>query len=232
MEKNNTKNNYTKMFMILAIIYVTCLLLSNLVAGKMWAVTESITLPAAVILFPVTYILGDVITEVYGFRKARTIIWLGFICSFFAVFVYLLTIALPHPGFWENQDAYAVVLGTTPRVAIASFAGYLFGEFSNSVILSKLKIKTKGKNLWLRTILSTVVGEGFDSVIFITISFWGTMENSVVLQMIMYQYLFKVAYEVIFTPGTYAVVNWFKKKESIDTFDNGVSYDVLSWGNE
>ena len=145
---NETKN-VSRLFMCIGIVFVTCLLLSNLVAGKMWAVTDSITLPAAVILFPLTYIIGDVFTEVYGFRKARTIIWLGFICSFFAVVIYLITIALPHPGFWEGQEAYAAVLGTTPRVALASFSGYLFGEFSNSIILSRLKVVTKGKNLWM-----------------------------------------------------------------------------------
>lgn len=224
MKENKT---VSKMFMVIAVIYVTCLLLSNLIAGKMWAVTESITLPAAVILFPVTYIFGDIFTEVYGFKKARTIIWLGFGCSFFAVAVYLITIALPHPGFWGNQDAYAVVMGTTPRVALASFAGYLFGEFSNSMILSKLKVATKGKKLWVRTILSTLVGEGFDSVIFILISFWGTMDNATILQMILFQYLFKVCYEVIFTPLTYIIVNWLKRKEEVDTFDYDVKYNII-----
>lgn len=221
------KNSVSKVFMIIGIVYVTCLLLSNLIAGKMWGVTDDITLPAAVILFPITYILGDVFTEVYGFKKARMLIWIGFACSFFAVCIYLITIALPHPGYWENQDAYEVVMGTTPRVAVASFVGYLFGEFSNSIILSKLKVATKGKKLWLRTILSTIVGEGFDSVIFIMISFWGTMDNSVVLHMIMYQYIFKVCYEVIFTPLTYAVVKWIKKKEEVDTFDYDIKYNVI-----
>ena len=215
------------MFMIIAVIYVTCLLLSNLIAGKMWAVTDSITLPAAVILFPVTYIFGDIFTEVYGFKKARIIIWLGFGCSFFAVAVYLAVIALPHPGFWEGQEAYRTVLGTTPRVALASFAGYLFGEFSNSVVLSKLKVATGGKKLWVRTILSTLVGEGLDSIIFVTISFWGTMDNRTVLQMILFQYLFKVGYEIIFTPVTYAIVNWIKNKEGIDTFDYNIKYNVI-----
>ena len=213
--------------MLIGIVFVTCLLLSNLIAGKMWAVTPDITLPAAVILFPLTYIIGDVFTEVYGFRKARLIIWAGFACSFFAVLIYLITIALPHPGYWESQEAYATVMGTTPRVAVASFAGYLFGEFSNSMILSRLKVKTGGKKLWLRTITSTLIGEGFDSVIFIVISFWGTMENSVVLKMILFQYLFKVLYEVIFTPVTYAVVKFVKKKEGIDTFDEGIKYNII-----
>lgn len=223
----NEKKTVSQLFMTIAVVYVTCLLLSNLIAGKMWAVTSSITLPAAVILFPITYIFGDVFTEVYGFRKARIIIWLGFACSFFAVVIYLLTIALPHPDFWGNQEAYAAVLGTTPRVAAASFIGYLFGEFSNSMILSRLKVATQGRKLWVRTILSTLVGEGFDSVIFITVSFWGTMDNATVLQMILFQYLFKVSYEVIFTPVTYAVVRWLKRKEGIDTYDYDVKYHIV-----
>ena len=213
--------------MCIGIIFVSCLLLSNLIAGKMWAVTDDITLPAAVILFPLTYIIGDVFTEVYGFRKARSIIWLGFVCSFFAVLIYIITIALPHPGYWENQGAYEAVLGTTPRVAAASFAGYLFGEFSNSIILSKLKVMSKGKKLWVRTILSTVIGEGLDSFIFIMISFWGTMENSVVLNMILFQYLFKVAYEILFTPVTYLVVKLIKRKEGIDVYDEGIKYNLV-----
>lgn len=221
------KKMVSQTFMIIAVLYVTSLLLSNIIAGKMWAVTSNITLPAAVILFPITYIFGDVFTEVYGFKNARTIIWLGFGCSFFAVAVYLITIALPHPGFWTSQDAYAIVMGTTPRVAAASFIGYLFGEFSNSMILSKLKVITKGKKLWVRTILSTLVGEGFDSIIFVIVSFWGTMENATVLQMILFQYLFKVCYEIVFTPATYAIVNWLKKNEGIDVFDYNVKYNVL-----
>ena len=229
--KNETKN-VSKLFMIIAVIYVTCLLLSNLIAGKMWAVTESITLPAAVILFPITYIFGDIFTEVYGFKKARTIIWLGFGCSFFAVAVYLITIALPHPGFWDGQEAYATVLGTTPRVAIASFIGYLFGEFSNSVVLSRLKVATGGKKLWIRTILSTLVGEGLDSLIFVTISFFGTMDNATLARMILFQYLFKVCYEAIFTPATYAIVNWLKKKEETDVFDYNVKYDFTPGGRQ
>lgn len=223
----NNEKQVSKLFMIIGIVYVACLLLSNLVAGKLWAVTDSITLPAAVMLFPITYIFGDIFTEVYGFKKARMIIWMGFALSFFAVLVYLITIELPHPGYFENQRAYEIVLGTTPRVALASFIGYLFGEFSNSIVLSKLKVKTRGKSLWLRTIGSTLVGEGFDSIIFILISFYGTMENSVVFKMILFQYAFKVCYEIIFTPLTYIIVNVLKKKEGIDTFDEGIRYNIL-----
>lgn len=130
-------------------------------------------------------------------------------------------------GILQNQEAFATVLGTTPRVALASFAGYLFGEFSNSMILSKLKVRTGGRKLWVRTILSTLVGEGFDSVIFVTISFLGTMDTKVVLQMILFQYLFKVCYEIICTPLTYAIVRFLKRKEGIDTYDYDVRYNVI-----
>lgn len=218
------RSTVSKLFACLMGVYITCLLLSNLIAGKMMAL-GSVTLPAAVILFPVTYILADVFTEVYGFRNMRTVIWMGFACSAFAVLIYMITIALPHPDFWGNQEAFAAVLGTTPRVFLASLAGYLFGEFSNAVILSRLKVRTGGKKLWVRTIGSTIVGEAFDTVIFISLSFWGTMETSVLLQMMLYQYLFKVCYEVVFTPVTYAVVNRLKMVEGIDIYDNNISYN-------
>ncbi len=224
--KVREKKVYSGIFVVISMIYITCLLISNLIAGKLWAI-GSITLPAAVILFPITYILGDVFTEVYGFASTRTVIWSGFACSFFAVLVYSLTVILPHPSFWEGQEAFATVLGTTWRIALASFAGYLFGEFSNSMILSKLKVKTKGKNLWLRTILSTIVGELFDSVIFITIAFVGTVETSALLQMILVQYIFKVLYEALFTPVTYAAVRFIKKKENVDTYDEGIKYNII-----
>jgi uncharacterized integral membrane protein (TIGR00697 family) len=214
-------------FVVICVLYVTFLLLSNLIAGKMWAPFGSVTLPAAVMLFPVTYIFGDIFTEVYGYRRARLVIWLGFAMCFIAVVVYMVTIALPYPAFWQNQEAFAAVLGTTPRVLGASLVGYLFGEFSNSMILSKLKVATGGKHLWVRTILSTVVGEAFDSAIFITGSFAGTMDTAILLQMILNQYLFKVCFEAVFTPVTYAVVRKLKQVEGVDHFDEGVSYRVI-----
>ena len=225
--ENQQETPISYRFVFITALDVTCLLLSNLVAGKMWGISESITLPAAVILFPVTYILGDVFTEVYGFKRARIVIWIGFFCSFFAVLVYLLTIALPAPAFFENQEAYAIVLGTTPRVAIASFLGYLFGEFSNSVVLSRMKVATEGKHLWMRTIGSTIIGEAFDSIIFITVSFAGTMETKTLLFMILFQYLFKVLYEVACTPLTYFVINKLKQKENMDVYDRGIRYRVI-----
>lgn len=227
--KNRVENNceyVSNIFVVISVIFVVCLLLSNLIAGKIIQIAN-VALPAAVILFPVTYIFGDIFTEVYGFRKSKTIIWMGFACNAFAVTVYVVTLRLPYPDFWNGQEAFSVVLGTTPRVLVASLFGYLAGEFTNSIILSKLKVKMDGRKLWVRTISSTVVGEAFDTAIFIIVSFWGTMGNAVLIQMMLFQYLWKVCYEIVLTPFTYAVIKWLKTREGIDTYDYNIKYHVL-----
>lgn len=226
-EKDLARLTLSAPFLVICVLYVTLLVLSNLIAGKMWAPFGGVTVPAAVMLFPVTYIFGDIFTEVYGYARARLVIWLGFAMCALAVVVYMVTIALPYPAFWTNQEAFATVLATTPRVFAASLVGYLFGEFSNSMIMSRLKVKTQGKHLWMRTIGSTVVGEAFDSVIFITISFAGTMPGAALLQMIVAQYLFKVIFEVVLTPVTYLVIGRLKKLEGVDHFDTDVRYGII-----
>lgn len=224
---SDRKTAISGIFVALSMLYVTCLLTSNLIAGKIWALTDHITVPASVILFPVTYILADIYTEVYGFGRAKQVIWMGFICNFFAVITYVIMVDLPYPASWIDQDAYAVVFGLTPRVLAASFVAYLFGEFSNAVILSRLKVITKGKKLWLRTILSTMVGQGLDSVIFITISFMGIISIGHIVTMILYQYLFKLIFEVVFTPLTYLIVGKLKKAEGVDVYDTDEKYRLI-----
>lgn len=214
----------TPMFVIIAAFFVTCLLLSNIIAGKLILVWKW-AMPAGVIIFPITYIFGDILTEVYGFVKARLVIWTGFVMNVFMVLVFWAVIALPHPVFWEAQEAYKLVLGNTPRLVLASLIAYLFGEFVNSVILSRLKIATKGRWLWIRTISSTIVGEGLDSTIFIVIAFGLTMPWPVIFSMVLAQWIFKAAYETAVTPLTYLIVGWFKKKEGVDVYDNGVKYN-------
>ncbi len=216
----------SKIFVVICAMFITCLLLSNLVAGKIIRIIN-ISLPAAVILFPITYIFGDIFTEVYGFQKSKMIIWLGFACNVFAVFIYIVTIALPYPEFWTGQEAFRIVLGTTPRILVASLVGYLFGEFTNSIILSKLKVKMAGRKLWMRTISSTIVGEAFDTIIFIFISFWGNVNGGILLQMMIFQYIWKVCYEIVLTPVTYVVVKWLKNKEGIDIFDYKIKYHIF-----
>jgi uncharacterized integral membrane protein (TIGR00697 family) len=219
---------FSPLFLVLACFFVTTLLLANIIAGKM-ANFFGITLPAAVILFPLTYIFGDVLTEVYGFKKARLIIWLGFAANLLMVAVFLLTIALPYPDFWQGQTAFATVLGLTPRIVAASLLAYLAGELVNSVVLSRMKVRTKGRNLWLRTIGSTVVGEGIDTVLFIAIAFGGTLPPGVLGTMMLAQYLWKVVYEAAVTPLTYYVVRWVKQQEQLDVYDTKVKYNPFGW---
>ncbi len=228
MQREQT--SYSPLFVGLTSLFVTCLLISNIIASKLMEV-GGIVLPSAVILFPVTYILADVFTEVYGFKKTRMVIWIGFAANAFMSIVFLIVIALPHPSFFANQAAYATVLGSTPRVLAASLAGYWAGEFSNSIVLSVLKKATKGRYLWTRTISSTIVGEGLDTILFISIAFVGTMPGPALLQMMLAQYLFKVSYEVVCTPLTYLVVGFIKRKEQIDTFDMGVAYNPFRLGD-
>lgn len=221
--------SFSPIFLVLFAAFLTCLLVSNIIAGKLMQIA-GIIFPSAVILFPVTYILGDVLTEVYGFRKARSVIWIGFAANILMSAIFLCAVALPYPVFFKAQDAYAIVLGMTPRIVVASLIAYWAGEFANSITLSALKKLTRGRFLWIRTIGSTVIGQGLDTVIFIAISFFGSVSLSVLLQLMVAQYLFKVAYEVVLTPVTYLVVGRIKRAEGVDTFDRGVAYNPFAFG--
>lgn len=217
-------NQLSPLFLIIACFFVTCLLLSNIIAGKLITVFGWV-LPGAVILFPLTYIFGDVLTEVYGFRKARLVIWTGFGANLLMVLVFALIIYIPSPGFFEGQEAFALVLGMAPRVVLASLLAYFIGELTNAFILSKMKIMTAGKWLWARTIGSTLIGEGIDTVVFITLAFWMLVPTEVLLQMMLFQYIFKVSYEILATPLTYLAVGKLKNQEGLDTFDHNVKYN-------
>lgn len=226
MQQNQLKGS-SPLFVVLTGFFVASLLISNIIAGKLIQVF-GVVLPAAVILFPITYIFGDVLTEVYGFKRARLAIWIGFATNLFMVIIFLLTVALPYPAFWKGQDAYSTVLSFTPRLVAASLLAYFAGEFANSAFLSKLKLLTQGRWLWTRTIGSTLVGEGIDTVIFITVAFGGLMPTAALLSMILAQYIWKVSYEVLATPLTYWVVRRVKERENLDVFDNGVHYNPFS----
>ncbi len=164
-------------------------------------------------------------TEVYGFKRARLVIWIGFACNLLMALVFLVVIALPGPAFWTGQNAYASVLGMTPRIVAASLLGYFLGEWSNAAILSRMKLVTEGRWLWTRTISSTIVGEGLDTVIFIGIAFGGMLPLPVLGQMMLAQYLWKVSYEILLTPLTYYIVGKLKEKEDMDIFDNNITYN-------
>jgi uncharacterized integral membrane protein (TIGR00697 family) len=185
-------------------------------------------IPGAIVIFPISYIIGDVLTEVYGFAKARTVIWIGFGANLFAVGTFMLVGALPAAGFWEHGDAYATILGATPRILAASFAAYLIGEFTNSYILARLKVAMAGRHLWVRTLGSSIIAQTLDSGVFITIAFFGVFPTEVLVTLILTQIVFKLGYEVLATPITYAVVGWLKKSEGVDHFDNATSFNPFA----
>jgi len=214
--------NVSYRLVIISAIFVTSLITANVIAIKIISLGPVI-LPAAIFVFPLSYIFGDVLTEVYGYRLTRKVIWLGFICNLiFVIFVWMGQILPPAP-FWEGQKAYERILGYTPRLLAASFFGYLAGEFANSFVLAKMKILTRGRWLWSRTIGSTIVGQGLDTAIFITLAFIGT--PSFVSIMILYHWLAKTLIEAIATPLTYTIVNFLKKKEAIDTYDYKTNFN-------
>ena len=220
------KENYSKIFIILGSLNITCLLISNIITIK--TINISVLIFTAVdILFPITYILNDVFTEVYGFKKARFIIWISFFCNLLMVIIFGITIALPVDETFEMQSALVNILGSTPRILFASFISFLIGNFANSIVLSKMKVKTKGKYLALRTITSTLIGEGLDTLLFIPIVFIGTLDLKSILFLMIDTYILKVLLEVVLTPITYKVVKFIKRKENVDTFDNEVKYKIF-----
>jgi uncharacterized integral membrane protein (TIGR00697 family) len=207
-------------------VFVTCLIVANIIAVKLVTIF-GFTVPAAVIIFPISYIFGDVLTEVYGYRRARQVIWLGFFCNLLAVVAIWVGQLLPAASFWDGQAAYERILGYTPRLLVASFVAYLVGEFANSFVLAKMKLATNGRWLWTRTIGSTLIGEGLDSLVFITLAFAGTIPQAVLVTAILTQWLFKCVYEIVATPLTYAVVNFLKRKEGLDVYDYGTRFNPL-----
>ena len=217
---------YSHWFLLVVSLFVTCLISSNIIAVKLVKIFGFV-LPAAIILFPISYILGDVLTEVYGYHQARRVIWLGFFCNLVAVIAIWVGQILPAASFWDGQTAYERILGYTPRILLASFLAYLIGEFANSFVLAKMKIATQGRWLWARTIGSTLVGQGLDSLVFMTLAFVGTIPLTALTGAIVAQWLSKSAYEAIVTPLTYGAVNFLKKKEGLDTFDYDTRFSPL-----
>ena len=238
MPQTDQQKGY-RWFTLVTAIFVTTLTISNIIAVKLVQI-GSLVLPAAVILFPISYIFGDILTEVYGYRNARKVIWIGFACNLLAVVAIYAAGVLPAASFWSAgdfstpstaQQAYTAILGFAPRLLIASFCAYLIGEFLNSFVLAKLKIRTKGKYLWLRTIGSTIIGQGADSAVFITIAFLGILPSGLLLTSILSQWLFKVAYETLATPLTYLAVNFLKRNEREDVFDENTNFNPVVIGN-
>jgi uncharacterized integral membrane protein (TIGR00697 family) len=211
----------------LSVFFVSVLLISNIASTKIvdfgW-----FTFDGGTLLFPLSYIFGDILTEVYGYRRSRGVIWLGFAMMFLMSAILIIVGKLPAAPDWNNQASYDAILGLTPRIVLASLVAYFCGGFANSFILAKMKVWTAGKHLWARTIGSSVVGELVDSSLFILIAFLGVFPNSLILTLIVSNYLFKTAVEVIFTPITYAVIGFLKKREQEDYYDRDTDFSPFA----
>jgi hypothetical protein len=214
-------------FYLIVGLFVAVLIVSNTASTKILDLGP-FTFDGGTLLFPLAYIFGDILTEVYGYRNSRKVIWTGFACLALATVTYYLVGLLPAAADWTGQAAYQQILGIVPRIAIASLIAYFAGEFSNSYILAKMKVWTKGRWLWARTIGSTIVGEFVDCLLFVAIAFYGVMPNGLLLSILVSNYVFKVAVEVIFTPVTYIVVNRLKKSEHEDYYDYHTDFNPFA----
>ena len=215
--------------------FVTILLLSNLIGASK---PSYVTLPggtewsfgAGVLFFPVSYIIGDVLTEVYGYARARRVIWTGFAALLFMAFMAWVVVALPPAEGWDGQESYEKVFGNTWRIVAASMIAFWAGEFANSYVLARMKVWTQGRHLWMRTIGSTVVGQGLDSVIFYPLAFYGIAgwPPELLWQVVLSQWLIKTTWEAVLTPVTYAVVGWLKRREGVDIYDETTDFSPFA----
>jgi uncharacterized integral membrane protein (TIGR00697 family) len=208
-------------------LFVACLISAGILNSKLIEVF-GYTFAGGIIVFPLSFILGDILTEVYGYKETRKIVWGGFAIIIFFTLITQIAINIPGAAFYTDQTSFEKVLGSLPRTVFAGIVAYLCGEYTNSVVLSKLKIYTQGKMLWARTIGSTIAGEGVDTILFCLIAFYGVFANEVLVTVIISGYVFKVCYEIIATPIIYKIIAKVKQVEELDTYDHGVQYKMFS----
>ena len=222
-----TRRNYKYYDLVMA-TFVTILLCSNVIGAAKVATVWGFTFGAGVLFFPISYIFNDVLTEVYGYARARKVVWAGFGAIIFASFMSWVVVSLPPAAGWNDQAAYNSVFGQTPRIVFASLAAFFVGEFANSFVLAKMKVATKGRHLWARTIGSTIIGEGVDSLVFYPVAFMGVWDNNLLVTVMLTNYGIKVGWEAVITPVTYKVVNFLKRAEDEDYFDRKTNFTPFS----
>lgn len=212
-------------FDLLMAMFVAVLLISNVASSAKIVRLGPFSFDGGTILFPVSYLFGDILTEVYGYRRSRRVIWAGFAASALMSLTFLAVGALPPGEGWDGQEAYERIIGLTPRIVLASLVAYWAGEFSNSYVLARLKVRTAGRWLFLRTIGSTVVGEGIDTLLFVGIAFAGVLEPALLRKVLVSNYVFKVGVEGALTPLTYAMVGFLKRSEGCDVYDSRTDFN-------
>ncbi len=232
MNTQNEPAREYRYFHLVLVAFVTVLICSNLIGPAKIAQIELpvwgvLTFGAGVLFFPISYVFGDILTEVYGYSRARKVIWSGFAALAFASLMASIVVALPPAPFWKHQGAYEVAFGSTWRIVLASMIAYFCGEFVNSLVLAKMKIMTQGKHLWRRTIGSTIAGEAVDSALFYPLAFYGSgiIPNDKLLMIMLAQFVLKVSVEVLFTPLTYKIVNGLKRAENEDYYDRQTNFN-------
>jgi hypothetical protein len=211
-------------FDIVMAAFVAILLLSNVIGAAKVATVGGWEFGAGILFFPLGYVIGDVLTEVYGYARARRCIWVGFAALAFMAFMSWVVVSLPPAPGWTGQSAYESVFGQVPRIVLASIVAFWAGEFVNSFVLARMKVLTAGRHLWARTIGSTIFGQGVDSLIFYPLAFYGVWETGQVVTVMVTNWALKVAWEAVLTPVTYAVVNALKRHEGVDVFDEGTDF--------
>ncbi|WP_458733028.1 queuosine precursor transporter [Sphingobium xenophagum] len=204
--------------------FVVILLLSNLIGAAKLSTLGGVTFGAGILFFPLGYVIGDVLTEVYGYARARRCVWAGFVAMLFMALMSWMVVVLPPAPGWPGQDAYESVFGNTWRIVFASLIAFWAGEFANSFVLARMKVLTQGRHLWMRTIGSTVVGQGVDSLLFYPLAFYGQWSNAQVLTVMVTNWAMKVFWEMLLTPVTYGVVNMLKRREGLDVYDQGTNF--------
>ena len=219
------KQNVSVLFMLFSILFCVCLILANLLETKQIAIGP-ISLTGGLIVFPISYIINDCVCEVWGFRKARLLIWSGFAMNFFFVAAGALCDWIPGAPYWNNDEGFHAVFGLAPRIAAASFVAFLLGSFANAYVMSKMKIRDGGRNFSARAILSTIAGESIDSLIFFPLALSGVVPTEELPKLMLMQVLLKTAYEILVLPLTIRVVKYVKKYEGSDVYDEGISYSV------
>ena len=224
--ENRKKTYVSVLFMEFSIVFTVCLIASNLLETKQM-VFGPLHLTGGLLIFPVSYIVNDVVCEVWGFRRASILIWTGFLTNFAFMMVASIADAIPGAPYWTNEAGFHAIFGLTPRIALASFISFIAGSFVNAYVMSRMKIQDKGRRFPLRAIMSTVWGEGADSLIFFPLAFYGVLPNYELPLMMLSQLVLKTLYEVIVLPITIRVVNWVKEFEGEDFYDNNVSYNIF-----
>ncbi len=205
--------------------FVTVLLCSGVIGVQKVSKLGDFEFGTAILFFPLSYVFGDILTEVYGYARSRRVIWAGFGALLFAAFMSWVVVKMPAAPDWKGQEAYEMIFGATPRIVLASLIAFWAGEFTNSFTLAKMKIKTKGRRLWTRTIGSTIVGEGVDSLVFYPLAFAGVWSNSLVAKVMITNYALKVGWEIVITPATYKIVKFLKRAENEDYYDRDTNFN-------